>query len=61
MYHSLYLAAKGNTYKNKNVLIEAIHKAKAETIREAELEAQRQARRDKNTIRKEKRTARKNV
>ena len=59
MYHTLYLAAKGNTYKNKNVLIEAIHKSKAETIRQAELDAQRQARRDKNAVRKEKRVARK--
>lgn len=61
MYHNLYLAAKGNTFKNKNVLIEAIHKSKAEKIREAELEAQRQARREKNALKKEKRVARKAV
>jgi large subunit ribosomal protein L19e len=59
MYHSLYLGAKGNTYKNKNVLIEAIHKTKAEKVRQAELDAQRQARRDKNSVRKDKRIARK--
>ena len=32
-YHHFYLAAKGNQYKNKKVLIEAIHVAKAEKLR----------------------------
>ena len=61
IYHKLYLGSKGNLYKNKNVLIEKIHKLKADTIREAELEAQKEARRAKNAIRKEKRAARKAV
>jgi len=52
MYHRMYMAAKGNQYKNKNVLIETIHKEKAEVKREAELEAQREARRVKNAVRK---------
>jgi len=59
MYHRMYMAAKGNAYKNKNVLIETIHKEKAEKKREVELEAQRDARRAKNTVRKNKRVARK--
>merc|ERR1712087_475728 len=61
VYHKLYLAAKGNQFKNKNVLIESIHKIKAEVIREKELEDQQAARRAKNNIRKEKRVARKNA
>jgi large subunit ribosomal protein L19e len=59
IYHKLYLGAKGNQFKNKNVLMEAVHKLKAEKIRVAELDAQRDARRTKNAARKEKRVARK--
>lgn len=59
IYHKLYLASKGNQYKNKNVLIESIHKLKQEKIREADIEAQGEARRAKNHIQKEKRVSRK--
>lgn len=59
IYHKLYLGAKGNQFKNKNVLIETIHKMKLEKARNEELELQREARRAKNTVRKEKRVARK--
>mmetsp|Transcript_16412 Transcript_16412/g.15731 ORF Transcript_16412/g.15731 Transcript_16412/m.15731 type:complete len:132 (-) Transcript_16412:202-597(-) len=55
IYHHFYLASKGNLFKNKSVLIEAIHKMKQEKIREKELKAQQEARRAKNAIRKEKR------
>jgi len=61
MYHMLYLNAKGNQFKNKNVLIERIHDSKAEVIREKDIEAQAEARRAKNTARKEKRLAKKSV
>merc|ERR1739845_19778 len=35
LYHFFYRHAKGNAYKNKRVLVEAIHKAKAEEAKKA--------------------------
>ena len=54
VYHKLYLASKGNQFKNKNVLVETIHKMKADLAREAEVVAQGEARRAKNAAQKEK-------
>lgn len=59
IYHTFYLGSKGNQFKNKTVLIEAIHRMKQEKIREKQLAEQRDARRAKNNIRKEKRVAKK--
>jgi large subunit ribosomal protein L19e len=59
IYHHFYLASKGNQFKNKSVLIESIHKMKQEKIREKQLAEQREARRQKNVVRKEKRIAKK--
>ena len=59
IYHHFYLVSKGNLFKNKSVLVEAIHKMKQEKIREKLLTEQKQARRDKNSIKKERRMAKK--
>merc|ERR1712070_108294 len=61
IYHHFYLASKGNLFKNKNVLIEAIHKMKQEKIKEKQLEDQREARKIKASEKKSKRNHRKQV
>merc|ERR1712224_1081099 len=48
MYHELYLKVKGNVYKIKRVLMESIHKEKAERLREKAIAEQFDSRRTKN-------------
>jgi large subunit ribosomal protein L19e len=46
-YHSFYLKCKGNQFKNKYVLIEAIHKTKSEEKRAKEAGVQAEAKKSK--------------
>nr|CBV76076.1 60S ribosomal protein L19 [Polytomella sp. Pringsheim 198.80] len=48
LYHKLYMKVKGNVFKNKRVLMEAVHKEKAELVREKTIAEQFETRRNKN-------------
>jgi large subunit ribosomal protein L19e len=58
LYHELYMKVKGNVFKNKRVLIEAVHKQKAEKVREKAIADQFEARRAKNKASRERKLAR---
>jgi large subunit ribosomal protein L19e len=57
IYHSYYAKSKGNQFKNKQVLIEALHKAKADKAKAKALEEQSTAKKEKARLQKEKRAA----
>jgi large subunit ribosomal protein L19e len=58
MYHELYNRAKGGVFKNKRILIEFIHKAKAEKAREKAISDQFEARRLRNKAARERKLQR---
>merc|ERR1711972_1311924 len=59
LYHYFYRHAKGNTYKNKRVLVEAIHKKKADQQKAKALQQQQEARKEKAKAAKEKKLQKK--
>merc|ERR1712129_555397 len=56
IYHQLYLAAKGNQFKNKRVLVETIHAMKSESQKEKALMEQSEARKARARAKNERRT-----
>lgn len=58
-YHKFYVKSKGNTFKNKRVLIENIHSDKARYTKEKALAEQQEARKQKARATKERKEARK--
>merc|ERR1712217_124862 len=59
LYHFFYRTAKGNQYKNKRVLVEAIHKSKAENVKKKQLQEQQEARKEKAKLLKAKKAQKK--
>ena len=59
IYHEFYLASKGNQYKNKRVLIESIHKKKAEKLKARAQAEQSEARKEKARALKARKAAKK--
>merc|ERR1712146_825852 len=59
LYHKFYRGSKGNLYKNKKVLIEAIHRQMNEKVRLEKIEAEQAARRFKNLERRRKKLEKK--
>merc|ERR1712007_74394 len=59
LYHYFYRHAKGNAYKNKRVLVEAIHKMKAEKMKAKALAEQQEARKEKAKLAKVKKAQKK--
>jgi large subunit ribosomal protein L19e len=59
IYHSMYQKSKGNQFKNKRVLIEFIHKAKATIAKARQVDEQNEARKAKAKAKVERKTAKK--
>jgi large subunit ribosomal protein L19e len=57
IYHTLYLHAKGNQFKNKRVLLETIHTMKAEQVQAKALVDQAEAKKSRARARVARRVA----
>lgn len=58
LYHRFYLLSKGNWFKNKKVLIEAIQNQKAENLREKKINEEQEQRRVKNAEKRQRKMQR---
>ncbi|KAL2887943.1 Translational activator GCN1 [Ceratocystis lukuohia] len=58
LYHELYHLSKGNTFKHKRALVEHIHRAKAEKLREKTLKEEMDAKRAKTKAARERKLER---
>merc|ERR1712007_2074 len=58
-YHKFYLRCKGNVYKNKRVLVEFIHKDKAEYTKAKTVKEQQEAKKAKARAARQRRAERK--
>ncbi|KAK0744733.1 ribosomal protein L19/L19e domain-containing protein, partial [Apiosordaria backusii] len=58
LYHELYHAAKGNTFKHKRALVEHIHRAKAEKARERQIKEEMDAKRARTKAARERKLER---
>merc|ERR1712037_171511 len=61
IYHSLYMLAKGNQFKNKRVLLETIHDKKREMAEERALLEQAEARKSRAKARLERKALKENT
>merc|ERR1712003_234044 len=61
IYHSLYMLAKGNQFKNKRVLLETIHDKKREMAEERALVEQAEARKSRARARLERKALKENA
>jgi len=61
IYHSLYMLAKGNQFKNKRVLLETIHNKKREMAEERALLEQAEARKNRARARLERKVLKENA
>lgn len=57
IYHTLYLHAKGNQFKNKRVLLETIHTMKAEQVQAKAMVDQAEAKKSRARARVARRAA----
>jgi len=60
LYRKLYISVKAGVFKNKRTLMEHIHRAKSEIVREKQLSDQLEAKKAKSTQKREKMRKREN-